>query len=57
MAWQPARFANPVCLSKAGLKSQIYCYRNAPALDASLNRYLIHLRNLPLEPLPAVLTN
>ncbi|ACQ66906.1 type III secretion system domain-containing protein [Candidatus Williamhamiltonella defendens] len=57
LAWQPARFAHPLWLTKAGLKAQSYCYGNSPALDAALNRYLIHVRNFPLEPLPAVLTD
>lgn len=57
LAWQPARFAHPLWLTRAGLNVQNYCYGKYPPLDKALNRYLIHLRHFPRHPLPAVLTD
>ncbi|CNI98987.1 type III secretion system domain-containing protein [Yersinia bercovieri] len=55
LAWQPAKFAHPLWLEKAGVKAEHYHYGRSHALDNALNRVLIRQRKFPEHPLPATL--
>ncbi|WP_261370179.1 type III secretion system domain-containing protein [Yersinia bercovieri] len=56
LAWQPAKFAHPLWLEKAGVKAEHYHYGRSHALDNALNRVLIRQRKFPEHPLPATLS-